>query len=303
MIYAYYYLGYLEGQMEKMQIKPKPLLSIQQYGITRTQQEIDELDHRLTDLAARLHQMGESQEMLNKGYLELTELRHVLRETAVFFEEAEKKTDDIKGRASAEDVQLLNSAAADHELEIAERGGGSRMGIGFIAGVIPRSRIDVFERILWRLSRGNCYMNFAEIDEQITDPVTDEAVMKNVFIIFAHGRELLAKLRKACDGLGATIYPVDEKPEKRRADALEVITRLDDLKHVLDNTKNTRRAELYKIAENFNVWATILKKEMALYYQLNLFSYDIAKKALIAEAWCPTSSIGTVQYALRSVQV
>ena len=75
-------------------------------------------------------------------------------------------------------------------------------------------------------------MNFAEIDEQITDPHTDEVLKKNVFIIFAHGKELLAKLRKACDSLGASIYPVDERADKRREDALEVITRLEDLKHV-----------------------------------------------------------------------
>ena len=75
-------------------------------------------------------------------------------------------------------------------------------------------------------------MNYAEIDESIVDPITEEPVQKNVFIIFAHGRELLAKIRKICESLGATIYPVDEHPEKRREDALEVLARLEDLKHV-----------------------------------------------------------------------
>lgn len=107
--------------------------------------------------------------------------------------------------------------------------------------------MQIFERINWRLSRGNCYMNFAEIDEVIKDPNSDTSVKKNVFIIFAHGKELLSKLRKACESLGATIYPVDERADKRREDALEVISRLEDLKHVLDNTKNTQRVELYKV--------------------------------------------------------
>lgn len=59
-------------------------------------------------------------------------------------------------------------------------------------------------------------MNFAEIDENIIDPQTDEVLKKNVFIIFAHGKQLVAKLRKAAESLGATIYPVDERPDKRR---------------------------------------------------------------------------------------
>jgi V-type H+-transporting ATPase subunit a len=117
----------------------------------------------------------------------------------------------------------------------------------FIAGVVPRARMQIFERINWRLSRGNCYMNFAEIEEVIKDPNSDTTTKKNVFIIFAHGKELLSKLRKACESLGATIYPVDERSDKRREDALEVISRLEDLKHVLDNTKNTQKAELYKV--------------------------------------------------------
>jgi V-type H+-transporting ATPase subunit a len=90
-------------------------------------------------------------------------------------------------------------------------------------------------------------MNFAEIDEVVKDPNSDTSVKKNVFIIFAHGKELLAKLRKACESLGATIYPVDEKPEKRREDALEVVARLEDLKHVLDSTKNAQRSELHRV--------------------------------------------------------
>ena len=57
------------------------------YGRTRTQQEIDELEERLGEHESRVHQLNNSLETLNKRYLELTELRHVLRETSVFFEE------------------------------------------------------------------------------------------------------------------------------------------------------------------------------------------------------------------------
>lgn len=57
------------------------------YARSRTQQEIDELEERLNDHESRIQQMNTSLETLNKRYLELTELRHVLRETAIFFDE------------------------------------------------------------------------------------------------------------------------------------------------------------------------------------------------------------------------
>jgi V-type H+-transporting ATPase subunit a len=85
----------------------------------------------LSDLVSKLNQMNESYETLHKRYLELTELRHVLRETAVFFEEAEAKSENVFGRAGADaDSHLL---AHDHDMDVAERGGDrSGLGIGFV---------------------------------------------------------------------------------------------------------------------------------------------------------------------------
>jgi V-type H+-transporting ATPase subunit a len=161
--------------------------------------------------------------------------------------------------------------------------------------------MGTFERILFRALRGNLYMNYAEIDESIRDPVSDELVKKNVFIIFAHGKELLAKIRKICESMGATLYPVDENAMKRRQDAQEVHARIEDLRHVLDNTTYTRRSELIKVSESIEMWATMIKKEKAIYYTLNLFNYDQNRKALIAEGWCPTNSQNAIRYALRTV--
>ena len=102
----------------------------------------------------------------------------------------------------------------------------------FVAGVINRARITTFERILWRALRGNLYMNYAEIDEPIVDPITDEVTEKNVFIIFAHGKELLAKIKKISESLGASLYPIDANADRRRETMFEVTARIEDLKNV-----------------------------------------------------------------------
>ena len=160
--------------------------------------------------------------------------------------------------------------------------------------------MNTFERILWRVLRGNLYMKYFTIDELIKDPDSDEMVKKNVFVVFAHGQEILGKIRKICESMGATVYPVDSNPAKRAEHQLEVAARIEDLNNVIYNTNSTRRGELAKVGEVLDQWMVLVKKEKAIYHSMNLFNYDGTRKCLIAEAWCPTNSIGAVQYALHS---
>lgn len=53
----------------------------------RSATQIDELEEKIIEHERHIMQMNSSYEDLQKKYLELTEARHVLRETAVFFEE------------------------------------------------------------------------------------------------------------------------------------------------------------------------------------------------------------------------
>lgn len=175
------------------------------------------------------------------------------------------------------------------------------MNIGFVAGVIARERLPAFERILWRTLRGNLYMNHSEIPDPLVDPSKNEQVHKDVFVIFAHGQEIIAKIRKISESLGADLYSVDENSELRRDQVHEVNTRLDDLDSVLRNTKNTLDAELTQIARSLAAWMIVIKKEKAVYSALNNCSYDQARKTLIAETWCPTQAIPQIKSTLQQV--
>ena len=52
------------------------------------------------------------------------------------------------------------------------------------AGVMDRARVAGFERMLWRISKGNVFVRFADIEENMVDPRTGETLVKSVFIIF-----------------------------------------------------------------------------------------------------------------------
>ncbi|KAF2754052.1 vacuolar ATP synthase-like protein 98 kDa subunit [Pseudovirgaria hyperparasitica] len=293
-------LRYFHSQMEKSDIAMRSIYDFNNILAAPSASEIDELTDRSQGLEARITGLNDSYETLKKREMELTEWRWVLREAGGFFDRARGQTEEIQQRTSEDndDAPLLRDM--EQHTEQAEQS-FSVMNIGFVAGVIPRERMAAFERILWRTLRGNLYMNQSEIPEQIINPETNEGVNKNVFIIFAHGKEIIAKIRKISESLGADLYSVDENSELRRDQLHEVNTRLNDLASVLRNTKQTLDAELTQIGRSLAAWMVVVKKEKAVYETLNRFSYDQQRKTLIAEAWCPTSSLGLIKSTLQDV--
>lgn len=285
--------------MDKANIPMRSIFEFAKNLAAPSSAEIDELADKSEQLEQRIKSLNESYETLKKREMELTEWRWVLREAGSFFDRAHSQTDEIRQSIdSHDDAPLLHDMEdqgrqADRSLSV--------MNINFVAGVIPRERIAAFERILWRTLRGNLYMNQAEISESIVDPETNETVHKNVFVIFAHGTEIIAKIRKISESLGADVYSVDENSDLRREQMQEVNSRLADLSNVLSNTKRTLDAELTLIGRSLAAWFIVIKKEKAVYHTMNRCSYDHQRKTLIAEAWCPTNSLALIKSTLQDV--
>lgn len=286
-------IRFLKSQIEKEEIKIKKA-SEALTSVSRSPKDLEELEQKISENEKIMIELNDSQRTLDKRYLELTEMRHVIKVTDEFFSNSkeQEKVQETANKKSESTDGLLKEEA---DLEA----GKSQSGVSFVAGVIPRAKINVFERILWRVLRGNLYMKTAEIEEPIKDPETNEMVEKNVFIVFVHGQVLLNKIKKLTESVGATAYPVSETNEQRSEESIEVLSRLEDLEQVIHNTHETRISKLKQIAENVEGWNTIIRKEKAIYHVMNLLRLD--KSSMIGEGWVPTNEIPQLKLVLQSV--
>ncbi|XP_007950987.1 V-type proton ATPase 116 kDa subunit a [Orycteropus afer afer] len=241
----------------------------------------------LEKLEGEIQEANHNQQDLKKNFLQLTELKHLLKKTQDFFETEANLADDFFMEDTSGLLELRTSPA-------------SMPGkLGFTAGVIDRERLAAFERLLWRVCRGNVYLKFSEMDVPLQDPVTKEEIKKNIFIIFYQGEQLRQKIRKICDGFRATIYPCPELAAERRHMLAEVNVRLEDLNIVITQTESHRQRLLQEAAANWHTWAIQVQKMKAIYHTLNLCNIDVTQQCVIAEVWFPVADTARIQRALE----
>jgi len=251
--------------------------------------EMIDLEATFDKLENELQEVNQNAEALKKNFLELTELKHILRKTQQFFEEQD---------------QMEGGPVGQHQQLISEDGSAAPTGglqLGFVAGVILRERLPAFERMLWRACRGNVFLRQAEIEDPLEDPQLGqgEEVFKSVFVIFFQGEQLKSRVKKICEGFRATLYPCPDQAADRREMAVGVMQRLEDLNTVLGQTNDHRHRVLVAAAKNIKGWFVKVRKIKAIYHTLNMFNLDVTQKCLIAEVWVPTNDIEAIQLALR----
>jgi V-type H+-transporting ATPase subunit a len=156
-------LRYIEAEVKKDGVKIKDCDDVPRAPNVR---EIIDLEAHLEKTENEIMELSQNAVNLKTNYLELIELRHVLEKTqGFFFEEVSISADAIRNNL----VQTEETAIG----QVQQRGR-----LGFVAGTIQRERVPGFERMLWRISRGNVFLRQAELDEPLEDPETVRKMKK-----------------------------------------------------------------------------------------------------------------------------
>lgn len=244
--------------------------------------EIIDLEAHLESIETELRELSQNAVNLYSNFNDMSELKAVLENTECFFDDEEVMNLDTNRFVDPTDL------AAQQQ----------RGQLGFIAGVIKLEKFFAFERMLWRISRGNIFLRRSDLSGMLRDPDTGHPVLKTVFVAFFQGDQLKQRIKKICSAFHAAVYPCPSAHNERVEMLRDVTTRLEDLKTVLNSTADHRNRVLVGASRNLPSWTISIKKMKAIYHTLNMFNMDVSNKCLIGEGWIPLQDFQTVSNAL-----
>ncbi|KAL7840008.1 hypothetical protein SRHO_G00266660 [Serrasalmus rhombeus] len=283
-------LGYLLREIKKADIA---LPEGEVNPVAPLPKHVMDIMEQLQRLELELSEVTRNKEKLQKNLLELTEYTHMLRITRNFVHRNAEQRESV--RPQYEEFPFLEKDV------VMDYSSMQRLGakLGFISGLIQRAKIEAFERMLWRVCKGYTILSYAEIDECLQDPYTGESTRSVVFLISYWGDQIGQKVKKICDCYHCHLYPYPNSNEER-ADVVDGLrTRIQDLHTVLHRTEDYLRQVLNKASESVYTWGIQVKKMKAIYHILNLCSFDVTNKCLIAEVWCPVNDLPALRRALE----
>uniref|UniRef100_A0A8D3DPU2 V-type proton ATPase subunit a n=1 Tax=Scophthalmus maximus TaxID=52904 RepID=A0A8D3DPU2_SCOMX len=280
-------LGYLLREIQKAKIA---VPEEDESPLAPPPRQVLEIMEQLQRLEMELSEVAKNREKLQRNRLELTEYTHMLKITRTFIHS--------RSRALGPQYEEFPTMETD---SVTGCTGMQRLGakLGFVSGLIQRVKVEAFERMLWRVCKGYTILSYAELDENLADLDTGEISKSVVFLISFWGDQIGQKVQKICDCYHCHLYPHPENDEER-ADVLESLkTRIQDLNNVLQRTEDYLRQVLQKASESAFTWVVHVKKMKAIFHILNLCSFDVTNKCLIAEVWCPVSDLANLRGALE----
>ena len=119
--------------------------------------------------------------------------------------------------------------------------------------------------MLFRATRGNCFVRFARIDTPLADAETGEDVYMSAFLLFFRSSLIESKVRRIIDSFEGHVYDVDfTQPGEVSSTYRQVITELEDAERVLNLNIDKCETLLRNVAKYIKTWEWTIKKEKAV---------------------------------------
>ena len=158
-----------------------------------------------------------------------------------------------------------------------------------------------FERLLFRATRGNCFVRFARIDTPLADAETGKDVYMSVFLLFYRSSLIESKVRRIISSFDGHVYTVDfTNPQEVRSTHEQVMIELEDAERVLNLNIDKCESLLRNVAKYMQTWQWTIKKEKAVYDVLNKFR-SVASGNMYGEGWVLTESVDTISDVINDV--
>lgn len=260
-------------------------------------QLLESLEVELEGYESQLRELNSYSEKLTTEYNEKVELQEVLEKARRFFMTDAPRLAVSELTTGSRDV--TSNEAGLLQSDVAPRP-DLDMRFSSITGVVATEEKVRFERMIFRATRGNCYVRFAPILQPITDPETGMLVEKSVFIIFYKSESIETKLKRICDAFSAHRYSLPDMDDAPSVDKMltENAQELVDSRTVLLKNQDTRFRLCQLLAKHTERWTWIVLREKAVYHTANMFKADVSGM-LRGEGWVVAESYDAVREAVE----
>jgi len=305
-------IRYVHGEIKKMNITVQPAGSVEQFVVNSTTNSetgtgtyiLETLEGKLESYEQQLLELNKYSNKLTEEYNNKVELHHVLVKARTFFMAEVSHLESVETHSGhSEDPLKSSNGLAMVGKPLLPNEGGSYQGdreltFSNISGVLPAADRARFERMLFRATRGNCYVRFADIDEPLVD-ATGHEISKVVFIVFYKSTAIEGKIKRICDAFSAHRFDLSnlDRPQDLEAQQQANHRELQDAKLVLDKNTETRYRICSEVSNNVEEWLWTVRREKSVYHTLNLFKSDVSN-LLRGQGWILSDSIDKARSAL-----
>jgi len=261
---------------------------------------LESLESKLDLFERQLVDLNKYSNKISEEFSSKVEYHHLLMKTRRFLKagseiqqiEADAKSGVVHG--DNESGIQMNPLIAGTEIS------GEEMVFTNISGVVPTEDRHRFERMLFRATRGNCYIRFSPLPSKALDS-EGKRIKKYCFIIFFKSPSLETKIKRICDAFQANRYElpltkISELDARMASNQREI----EDAQMILEKSKEQKFKLCSELALHVEGWLWVVRREKSTYHTLNLFKSDVAGNAVLrGKGWILTSQLKKAKVAIR----
>lgn len=305
-------IRYINGEVKKMDVPVQPAGDVDSFVENHNASEtaagsylLESLESKLNVYEQQLIELNKYNAKLTEEYSQKVEFHHLLIKSRKFLGEAthiERSESMLDGDDNEEVGFAMTPLVAADDTTTAYH--GDEMTFSNTAGVLPSADRVRFERMLYRSTRGNCYVRFSPLSDRAVDAAGNH-IDKVCFVIFYKSAAIETKIKRICDAFSAHRYDLTnlKRPYELQVQQQQNHREMQDARMVLDKNNETRLRLCVDVATNIEEWLWIVRREKSVYHTLNLFKNDVARNLLRGQGWILTQSMHETRSALKRAHV
>eukprot|EP00298_Acanthocystis_sp_HF-20_P007827 c17311_g1_i1.p1 GENE.c17311_g1_i1~~c17311_g1_i1.p1 ORF type:complete len:828 (+),score=288.33 c17311_g1_i1:52-2535(+) len=172
--------------------------------------------------------------------------------------------------------------------------------VGHICGAIDSEKAELFSRVVFRVSRGNCVVEKSPIGP-VQNPNSKLSTDRTAFMVFFSSSNIEKKVVRAAEAFGASVYHFPDTAGERSQIEKSLNDEIAELTIVMKKTQSGRLDLLKVLAQSLVAQESVIKQEKAIYHILNLFSATAGRRSMEAQGWCATNSLPDIRQAIHRV--